>query len=215
MVAVKICGLTEPAGLEAALAADARFIGLVFHPKSPRNVGLEAAAALARRARGRSEIVAVTVDADDALVAAIARHVAPDWIQAHGGESPARLAHLKRYAARGVMKALPIARAEDFAAMPAYAGVADLFLFDAKAPQDAALPGGNGAAFDWRLLRDVRPPRPWLLSGGLTPANVKAAIRETGAEAVDVSSGVERAPGLKDPTLVVAFAAEAATALAA
>lgn len=205
MIDVKICGITEPLGLDGAIAAGARYVGLVLAPKSPRFLTLDQAAALAARARGRIEIVALLVDPADALLAAVRARLAPDWVQLHGGESPARTAEAKGFAAKGVIKALPIARAEDFAAVEAFAGAADQLLFDAKPPPGAARSGGHGRAFDWRLLAGRRLPRPWLLAGGLTPENVAEAIALSGAAAVDVSSGVERAPGLKDPDRIAAF----------
>ena len=198
MVEVKICGLTDIGGLDAALDGGARHVGLVFFPKSPRHLSLERAAALADRARGRAAIVAVTVNASADDLAALAARVAPDFIQFHGGESPARVAAMRPHARQGAIVALPIAGASDFAACEGYAPVADLFLFDAKPPPGAALPGGNGAAFDWTLLAGRAFPRPWILSGGLHPGNVGAAIAASGARAVDVSSGVETAPGVKD-----------------
>lgn len=209
MADAKICGITDEDGLAAALKGRARMIGLVFFPKSPRHLSLERATALAAIARGRAEIVAVTVDAEDGLLSAIQAAVRPDYIQFHGAETPARLDAAKRFAVKGAIKALPIARADDFAMVPAFADVAEMFLFDAKAPAGAVLPGGNGAAFDWRLLAGRAIPRPWMLSGGLTPSTVKQAIAESGAKAVDVSSGVERAPGVKDPDAIAAFLAAA------
>jgi phosphoribosylanthranilate isomerase len=215
MALVKICGVTDADALDLAVRAGARWLGFVFHPKSPRRLSPEAAAALAKRAHGRAETVAVTVDAEDSLLDAIAATLKPDYIQAHGSESPARLAALRRFARRGVIKAVPVARMEDFAGLDAFAPVADFFLFDAKAPAEAAIPGGNGAAFDWPLLRVARPARPWFLAGGLTPENVQSAIAASGAERVDVSSGVERAPGLKDPARIAAFLAAAEGAIIA
>jgi phosphoribosylanthranilate isomerase len=208
MAQTKICGLTNIDGLNAALEGGARFVGLVFYPRSPRHVTLAHGAALARRARDRAEIVALTVDASDQELDAIREAVAPDWIQAHGSESPARTAMLKAYAKRGVIKALGVARAEDLSAAADYEPVADLLLFDAK-PAGAALPGGNAQAFDWTILSGRRFARPWLLAGGLTPDNVAEAIRVSGAALVDVSSGVESAPGLKDPAKIRSFLAAA------
>lgn len=212
MADAKICGLNDEPGLRAALAGGARFVGFVFFAKSPRNVAPEQAAQLAAMARGKADIVAVTVNADDALLARLAETLKPDFIQAHGSESPARLAEIKRFAAKGAIKALPIARPEDFAAVDPFASVADMFLFDAKPPPGADLPGGNGAAFDWSLMKERRFSRPWLLSGGLTPENVAEAIALSGAGLVDVSSGVETRPGLKDPARVAAFLAAAKAA---
>lgn len=206
MAEAKICGINGAAAMDAALAGGARFVGLVFYPKSPRHLSLERAAALAARARGRAETVALVVDAEDALLEQIAQAVRPDWMQAHGGESPARTAALKRFASQGVIKALGVARSEDLKAAACYEAVADMLLFDAKPPPGAP-PGGNAAAFDWQILAGRRFSRPWLLAGGLTPGNVAEAIAVSGAVLVDVSSGVESAPGLKDPQKIAAFLA--------
>jgi phosphoribosylanthranilate isomerase len=208
MTDVKICGLSSAATLDAALDHGARYVGLVFFPRSPRHLGLELAATLAARARGRADIVAVTVDAPDDLIAEIGRAVRPDWIQAHGQENPARLAQLRPHAAKGIIKALGVARAADLAEAAAFEGAADMLLFDAK-PPPGGLPGGNAAAFDWQVLQGRRFSRPWLLSGGLNPGNVADAIAASGARAVDVSSGVESAPGLKDASLIAQFLAAA------
>lgn len=204
---VKICGLTDAAGLDAALDAGADMVGLVFFPPSPRNLDLAAGAALAERARGRAEIVALTVDADAALIDAIAAEVRPDLIQFHGSERPERLAEVRRRYSVATMKAIGVAARGDLAACAAYQGAADRLLLDGKPPPQATRPGGNAARFDWTLLAGFEPGLPWLLSGGLTVANVAEAIRVTGAPAVDVSSGVERAPGIKDPALIRAFVA--------
>jgi phosphoribosylanthranilate isomerase len=212
MAETKICGLSDPEGVDAALAGGARYVGFVFFPKSPRNVNAEKAASLAVRARGRADIVAVTVDADDELLALIARTLRPDWIQLHGAETPARVAAAHRHAGKGVIRAMGVARAADLAAIDAYAEAADAFLFDAKAPADAALPGGNGAAFDWRILAGRKFARPWFLSGGLDAGNVAEAIATSAARMVDVSSGVEQAPGVKDPHRIAAFLAAAKNA---
>lgn len=212
MADVKICGLSDPDGMDAALVGGARYVGFVFFPKSPRNILAEKALSLAARARGRADIVAVTVDADDEQLALIARTLRPDWIQLHGAETPARTAAARRFASKGVIRAMGVARSEDLAAIDAYADAADAFLFDAKAPAGAALPGGNGAAFDWRILANRRFARPWFLSGGLDAANVAEAIGASAAHAVDVSSGVESAPGVKDPLRIAAFLAAAKTA---
>jgi len=208
MAEAKICGISTADGLDAAIAGGARFVGLVFFPRSPRHVAMAHAGALARRARGRAEIVAVTVDADDDQLAEIAEKVQPDWVQAHGAESPARTAQLRQFAGRGVIKALGVARRDDLAEAAAFEPAADMLLFDAKAPQ-GGLPGGNAVAFDWAILAGRRFGRPWMLSGGLTAANVAEAIGASGAALVDVSSGVERAPGLKDPALIAQFLAAA------
>ena len=206
-VAVKICGLSTPETLAAALESGADYVGFVFFPKSPRHVTLEQAAALAAQARGKAKIVALTVDADDALLASIASTVKPDLIQAHGAETPERIAAIRSLTGVGVMKALKVAGPEDIAAAKDYAAVADLLLFDAKAPASLkdALPGGNGLSFDWSLLADGKGGHRFMLSGGLTPENVAEAVRVTGARLVDVSSGVESAPGIKDPQRIRKF----------
>jgi phosphoribosylanthranilate isomerase len=209
MIDVKICGLRTPESVDAALAGHARYVGFVVFQPSPRHIAPAAAAALAARARGRADICAVTVDPPETLLEEIASAFAPDWIQVHGAESPARVAGLRRYARKGVIKAFSIARAEDFASVETFAQAADLFLFDAKAPAGADRPGGHGAAFDWQLLAGRRFSRPWLLSGGLTPENVANAINLSRAPGVDVSSGVESGPGIKDPSRIAAFLAAA------
>lgn len=208
MAQTKICGITDATAMDVAINGGARFIGLVFFTKSPRHLSLESAATLAARARGRTEIVAVTVDADDALLGAIASAVRPDWVQAHGSETPTRTAALRRFAGKGVIKALGVARSEDLAHAAAFELAADMLLFDAKAPL-GGLPGGNAAAFDWKILAGRRLSRPWFLSGGLTPENVAEAIAASGAALVDVSSGVESAPGLKDAVKIAEFLAAA------
>lgn len=208
MADVKICGVTTSEALDAALMGGARFIGFVIYPQSPRHLGRERLAALAARARGKAEIVAVTVDADDETLQAIAQLAQPDWIQLHGSESPARTAHAAQYARRGVIKAVGVAGSDDLGRAGAYEAVADMFLFDAK-PPPGGLPGGNAAAFDWGIMSGRSFRRPWMLSGGLTPENVAEAISTSGAALVDVSSGVESAPGLKDPGLIAHFLAAA------
>jgi phosphoribosylanthranilate isomerase len=208
MAQAKICGVTDAAALDAALKHGARFVGLVFFAKSPRHLSFDAAAALAARARGRAEVVAVTVDAPDALLDQIAQAVRPDWVQAHGGESPARTASLRRFASKGIIQAIGIGRASDLRGAEAFEAAADMLLFDAKAPPGGQ-PGGNGAAFDWAILAGRRFARPWFLSGGLTPENVGEAVRVSGAALVDVSSGVEASPGLKDPNAIAQFLAAA------
>jgi phosphoribosylanthranilate isomerase len=202
----KICGITSVEALDAAIEGGARFVGFVTYPKSPRYLSPNKLAALAARARGRVETVLVTVSADDAHIAAAVAAAQPDWIQLHGRETPGRAAEIRPFARRGVIKAIGVARSEDLASAAAYEPVADMFLFDAQAPA-AGLPGGNALAFDWALLAGWRFERPWLLAGGLTPVNVKEAIRVSGADLVDVSSGVESAPGLKDPLLIAQFLA--------
>lgn len=209
---VKICGLTTPATVAAALDGGADMLGFVFFPKSPRHIDAQAAAALAAPARGRATIVALTVDADDAALDAICATLAPDLLQLHGGETPQRCAAIRAARARPVMKALGVGARDDLSAIPAYAAVCDRLLIDAKPPKEARRPGGNGVAFDWRLLDGFAPGAPWMLSGGLTPENVAQALRLTHAPGVDVSSGVESAPGVKDAGKIAAFLREARTA---
>jgi phosphoribosylanthranilate isomerase len=202
-VKVKICGVRTPAILEAAVSAGADFVGLVSYPKSPRNLALDEAGALAGAAHGRVGTVAVLVDPDDALVDQIAKTVHPDYLQLHGAESPERVAAIKARTGLPVMKAISVAEAADISSAADYAAAADKILFDAKAAPGAELPGGNGIPFDWRMLDAAHPP--FGLSGGLTPDNVGEAVRLTGAALVDVSSGVETAPGVKDEGLIKRF----------
>ncbi len=201
---VKICGLTTAETLTAALDAGADMVGFVFYEPSPRFVGLETARALAMQARHRAEIVALTVDAQDATLEAILRRVAPDYFQLHGRESPERLAEIQEKYGVSAIKAIGVADAADLALADTYQS-ADALLIDAKPPKGAILPGGNGVPFDWRLVRNFHPRKPWMLSGGLTPENVAQAIRESRARSVDVSSGVESAAGVKDPAKIRAF----------
>ena len=209
---VKICGLSTEETLAAALSAGAERVGLVFFPRSPRHVGFDRAAALAAQARGRAAIVALVVDPDDRLLDAIVEAAAPDRLQLHGRETPERVAAIRSMLGRPVVKALGIATAADLDAVPPYAAVADEILFDAKPPREARLPGGNGVAFDWHLLAGLDLAVPFMLSGGLDPGNVGKALRITRAPAVDVSSGVETAPGVKDPALIAAFVEAARSA---
>ncbi len=203
---VKICGLSTPDTLDAALAAGADMIGLVRFPRSPRHVELEAGAALAERARGRAEVVALLVDPDDAELARTVEALRPDLLQLHGHESPERVAEIRARFGRPVMKAVGIAQAADVAALAPYATVADRLLVDAKPPRGPdALPGGNGLSFDWRLVAGLDLAKPLMLSGGLHPGNVAEALRLTGLSAVDVSSGVEHKPGEKSPERIAAF----------
>ncbi|HEV7462754.1 MAG TPA: phosphoribosylanthranilate isomerase [Methyloceanibacter sp.] len=202
-VKVKICGVRTPAIVEEVADAGADFVGLVLFAKSPRHLELEEARVLAAVARGRIGTVAVMVDPDDALVDGVLERVRPDFLQLHGSETPDRVAAIKARTGLPVMKAIPVADAADVADAGDYAASADYILFDAKPTQDARLPGGNGLPFDWRLLTGLVPP--FALSGGLTPDNVGEAIGLTGASLVDVSSGVERAPGEKDARLVRSF----------
>jgi phosphoribosylanthranilate isomerase len=201
----KICGLSTAEAVDAALSERADFLGFVFFPPSPRHVPLDLARDLGTQVQGRARKVALTVDADDALHAAIAEALAPDMLQLHGHETPERVRALKARFGLPVMKALPVETAADLDAVAAYAAIADWVLFDARPPKDATRPGGLGRPFDWTLLKGLDPGLPFMLSGGLDPGNVGQALEVTGAPAVDVSSGVELAPGVKDPTKVMAF----------
>lgn len=208
-VRVKICGLKEPAHVAAAVAAGAAYVGFVFFPKSPRHLAIPAAARLAADVPPGVAKVALTVNATDAELDAITGAVAIDMLQLHGAESPERVGEVRARYGLPVMKAVGIADETDLALIQTYGKVADQLLIDAKPPKGAALPGGNGLAFDWRLVARKYWPCPWMLAGGLTPDNVAAAVRLTGARQVDVSSGVERAPGIKDEGLIRAFVAAA------
>lgn len=212
---VKICGLSTEETLDAALDAGADMVGFVLFAKSPRFVTLQKAAALAARARGRAEIVALTVDMDDAALAAAIDAIRPDWLQLHGSESVDTVAAVRATFALSVMKALPVGARADLDRVPRYAAVADRLLLDAKPPKDADRPGGHGRPFDWTLLRGFDPGIPYLLSGGLTPTNVGEAVSTVRPLGVDVSSGVETTPGRKDPQLIRAFIANARKAAAA
>jgi len=209
---IKICSLSTAAALCAALAAGADMVGFVFFERSPRFVALDRARELAAEARGRAKIVALGVDASDAALAAIVAQIPPDFLQLHGKESPARVAEIKRAFAVPVMKALGVADAADFDKAREYEDVADWLLIDAKPPRGATRPGGHGVPFDWRLAQAFAPKKPWLLSGGLDPTNVGEAIALSGARGVDVSSGVESAPGVKDIGKIKAFVAAARAA---
>jgi phosphoribosylanthranilate isomerase len=202
---VKICGLSTPETLDAALQGGADMVGFVFFPASPRHVGLDAAREFGRQARGRATKVALTVDADDATLANIVETLRPDILQLHGRESVARLRDIKQRFELPVMKAITVETAADLAPLPGYAAVADRILFDARAPKGATRPGGLGASFDWHLLERLALTLPFMVAGGLDAANVAEAVRITRAGGVDVSSGVERSPGIKDPELIRAF----------
>jgi len=211
---VKICGLSTAATLDAALEAGADMVGFVFFPKSPRHIDWATARFLGGQAQGRAKIVALSVDADDDTLKRIVDALSPDLLQLHGSETPARVKQIGELFARPTMKAIGVAARVDLAQAEAYANVADLLLIDAKPPKDAVLPGGNGRPFDWSLTRDFHAPVPWLLSGGLEPDTVAAAIALSGARGVDVSSGVESAPGVKDPAKIRTFIAAARRAFA-
>ena len=204
-VLVKICGLSTPETLAAALDGGADLVGFVFFPASPRHLAFADARTLADQARGRAETVALTVDPDDAVLDAIMASVRPDWFQLHGRESPERLRAIKARTGARIMKAVGVSGQADLPSAVAFAEVADRILFDAKPPKHAATPGGNGRAFDWTILSGLDLPVPFMLSGGLTVENVGEALRLAGAPGVDVSSGVERAPGIKEIGRIHAF----------
>lgn len=204
-VRVKICGIRTLAEMQAVAAAGAAYVGLNFFPKSPRFVSLDAARAVALAAPDGLCKVALTVDADDAVLDAIVGAVPLDMLQLHGHESPERVAEVKARYGLPVMKVIGVSNEADLALLQDYSLVADQIMVDAKAPKDAVLPGGNGLAFDWRLLVGRKWLRPWMLAGGLTPENVAEAIRLTGARQVDVASGAESVPGVKDAAKVAAF----------
>jgi phosphoribosylanthranilate isomerase len=204
-LSVKICGLSTPETVEAAVAGGADYVGFVFFPKSPRHVTPSRAADLARLVPDRVRRCGLFVDPDDALLDQALAAVPLDMLQLHGAEPPARCAALRERYRRPVMKAVSIATAEDVARAESWIGAIDLLLFDAKPPRADALPGGNGVAFDWRLLADRSWPVPWMLSGGLNASNLREALRMTRAPMVDVSSGVETSPGIKSPALIREF----------
>ncbi|NVO15891.1 MAG: phosphoribosylanthranilate isomerase [Rhodoplanes sp.] len=211
---VKICGLKTHEALDATIAAGADMAGFVVFPPSPRHLDPAGGRDLVTRAKGKLLTVALTVDATDALLSEIVEVLAPDLLQLHGKESPERVAAVRARFGRPVIKALAVAEAADLAAVPGYAAVADRILFDARAPKGATRPGGLGKAFDWRLLQNLDPGLSYMLSGGLDPQNVAEALRITRAPAVDVSSGVERAPGEKDPRKIADFVQAARAAWA-
>jgi phosphoribosylanthranilate isomerase len=214
-VLVKICGLSTPDTLDAALDAGADMVGFVFFGPSPRNVSLHTARELGGRVKNRAEKVALTVDADDATLTNIVDVLHPDLFQLHGKESPARVTAIRQRFGLPVMKVLPIEAKADLGTIPLYARIADRLLFDALPPRDATRPGGLGKPFDWRLLENLDLSIPFMLSGGLDPGNVAEAIRITRAPAVDVSSGVESAPGVKDAEKIRAFIRAARASLGA
>ena len=206
---VKICGVNSPMALDAAVSAGADMLGFVFFPPSPRALSPTDAAALSAFHTGEAERVGLFVDPDDDAIEAVLAALPLHAIQLHGGETPERCAAVRARFGLPVMKALGVAAPSDLDALAAYAPAVDRFLLDAKPPAGAELPGGNAAAFDWGLVAGRAVPRPWLLAGGLTPDNVARAVAESGAPGVDVSSGVEKARGVKDPALVRAFVAAA------
>lgn len=207
VVAAKICGVNSRDALDAAVSNGAQYVGLVFFPRSPRNLTPEQAGALAARVPADITVVGLLVDPDDEKLAEIAAKTRIDLWQLHGKETPERVSQIKQQTGKPVMKAISVAGPEDVASAEAYIGIADRLLFDAKPPKDmkGAMPGGNAVAFDWALLGGRSWPCPWMLSGGLDSDNVTQAVAISGASAVDVSSGVESAPGVKDPDKIRAF----------
>ncbi len=202
---IKICGLKSEEALAAALGHGASHVGFIFFPKSPRNIAPAEAGRLRNAATGRAKAVAVTVDADDATLDAIVAAMSPDMLQLHGSETPERVLAVKARYGLPVMKALSIRDAADLATIEPYQGIADRFLFDAKPPRGAELPGGNGVPFDWRVLAALDPGIDYMLSGGLNAGNIGEALRLVSPAGIDISSGVESAPGVKDAVLIEAF----------
>ena len=202
----KICGVSTPEAVRAAVDGGAAFLGFMFFPKSPRNIDPEAAARLAPPARTRGvKIVAVVVDPSDNEIDAIMAGLAPDLIQLHGKEPPARVREIAQRTGRGIIKVVAVSEASDVTAAKTSEPLVEHLMFETKPPKDAERPGGLGVPFDWSLLEGQRFERPWFLAGGLNPWNVAEAVMVSGAPMVDVSSGVERGPGLKDPALITAF----------
>jgi phosphoribosylanthranilate isomerase len=208
-VKVKICGVRTPSIIAAAADAGADYVGLVFFPRSLRHVAPDAAKALAEAAKGRIETVAVMVDPEDALIDQVMAKVAPGMIQLHGGETPERAASIKARTGLPILKAIAVGAVRDTEEASAFAGIADMILFDSKATSATSIAGGNGVPFNWQALQNVREGEPFALSGGLNPRNVSDALAQTGAALIDVSSGVESAPGEKDADLVRQFVAAA------
>jgi phosphoribosylanthranilate isomerase len=204
-VKAKICGLSTPEAVEAALVGGAAYLGFVFFARSPRNVTPELAARLAAPARGKARIVALAVDPDDGEIDRIISTLRPDLIQLHGRETPQRASAIAARAGVGLIKVVPISEASDFEAASRYDGLVEHLMFETKPPEDADRPGGLGVTFDWSLMEGRRFQRPHFLAGGLDPWNVADAIGQSGAPLVDVSSGVERGAGLKDPGLIATF----------
>lgn len=202
---IKICGLKTDAALDAALSGGASDVGFIFFPKSPRYVDPAEAGRLRQAARGRARAVAVSVDASETFLDEIVAGMQPDMLQLHGHETPERVAAVKKRYGLPVMKALPVSEAADLAAVGPYLGITDRFLFDARPPKDAVLPGGNGVAFDWRILADLDAGIDYMLSGGLSADNIGEALKLANPPGIDVSSGVERRPGVKEPALIEKF----------
>jgi phosphoribosylanthranilate isomerase len=211
-VLVKICGINSAGAADAVLRAGADFVGLNFHPKSPRFVAPEQAKSLADRMRGRIKLVALVVDPSDEMLAGVLTVTRPDFVQLHGAETPARVAAIRSRFALPVIKVLGVAEPADFANLAAYEDAADMMMFDARPPAGAERAGGHGTAFDWQILRGRKFARPWMLAGGLTPENVARAVAISEAPIVDVSSGVESAPGVKDAEKIAAFVTAARNA---
>ena len=205
MTRAKICGLSTPAAVAAAIEGGADYLGFIFFDKSPRNVAPETAARLTAPVREKAKVVAVMVDPDDETVSRINRTLAPDLIQLHGSESPSRAAAISALSGCGVIKVVTVSQASDIEAARPFDGGVEHLMFEGRPPSGSELPGGVGASFDWTLLEGLRFQRPHFLAGGLDPWNVSLAVRQSGAPMVDVSSGVERGPGLKDPGLISAF----------
>ena len=202
---VKICALSTPETLQTALARGASHVGFVHFARSPRHLAVEPMAEMVRLVAGRAETVIVTVDPDDALLARFAEEVRPDWLQLHGRETPERVAEVRSRTGLKVMKALPVSQASDLDPIAAYGGVADRILLDSKRPKGSNLPGGNGVAFDWSLLDALDRELTYMLSGGIDAANVAEALAIARPSGIDVSSGVESAPGVKDVGRIHAF----------
>lgn len=211
---IKICGLKTDAAVDAALAGGASHVGFIFFDKSPRHVSLDEAARLRARAKDKAKAVAVTVDADDAMLDVIVSAMSPDMLQLHGKETPARVAEVKARYDLPVMKAFSVRDAADLDAVAPYRGIADRFLFDAKPPKGSDLPGGNGVSFDWLLLAALDPGLDYMLSGGLNAGNIADALRLANPPGIDISSGVESAPGVKNPALIAEFVQAVETARA-
>lgn len=207
-IIVKICGINSAAAADAVMRAGADFGGLVFFAKSPRNITFASGAALATRMRGKVKLAALVVDGDDETLGRIAAEVKPDFFQLHGKETPSRAAEIFARFQIPLIKALTVTEAADLSRAAAY-DMAEMLLFDASPPQNAARPGGHGVAFDWQVLKGANLNKPWFLAGGLNPENVARAIAASGAQMVDVSSGVERAPGIKSESLIGDFVAAA------
>jgi phosphoribosylanthranilate isomerase len=204
-IQVKICGINSVESADAAVRAGADYVGLVFHARSPRALNPEQARSLSERLRGRVRIVALLADAEDAAIAVAMADAKPDFLQLHGRESVERVSEIRGRTGAAIIKVISVAEADDISAAAKYEGIAEMLMFDTKAPANATREGGNGVAFDWQLLRGRTFSRPWFLAGGLNAENVARAAAISGASGVDVSSGVEIAPGVKSPDLIRRF----------